>query len=158
MHHEMNKALYDILPLEDKSDFYTAYMYMKYIDKFAWYVYQALGLSAREIPGRLDEGLEEMLKAYVQEVTDTSMSTDTNIYHGKVVKLQDAIKLVTQKDSLELHPPERVMPWKIARDIILRDPDSIAVGTCCCRYVAANPCLPPRWKSVCSSETLLLPS
>lgn len=143
MHHEVNKALYDIYSLEDKGDFFTAYMYMKYVEPFTWHVYQSLGLPARDLLPEMDEGISEMLKIYVQEITDTSAARDTNIYHAKVLKLLDAIKLVTQKKDLELHPPERVMPWKKARDVILRNPNSIAVGTCACRSVAAKPCLPP---------------
>jgi ferredoxin len=60
-----------------------------------------------------------------------------------VVKLQDAIKLVTQREDLNLPLSETVIPFKLARDVILKNPDSIAVGTCVCRALSPNPCLPP---------------
>lgn len=83
-----------------------------------------------------------MLKAAVQHIAETAPDAATNIYHGKVVKLKDAIKLVTQKEDLSLVTPEQVIPFKVAKDIILKNPQSLAVGECACRAVSENPCLP----------------
>ncbi len=141
MHHELVKAVYDVYPLEDKFDFFPAYLYMKYIDRFIYYAMQASGLPANP-PEELHETIEEMLKYYVQQVGDASLSFDTNTYHGKVVKLQDAVKLVSQKRDIDLSLPEQVMPFKLAKDIILKSNDSIALGTCVCRMMSENPCLP----------------
>lgn len=143
MHHDTTRALYDFYPLEDKNDFFAAYLYMKYIEHFLYYAVQSMGLPVREPSEKLDEGVAEMMKAYLQQLTDTTPSTDTNIYHAKVVKLQDAVKLVTQRQDLILPVSETVVPYKIARDIVLKNPDSIAVGTCPCRAVSENPCIPP---------------
>ena len=57
--------------------------------------------------------------------------------------MRDALKIVTRKTALTLHPSERVVPFKVARDVILENPGAIAVGTCACRAVQQNPCLPP---------------
>jgi len=146
MHHEITKALYDVYPLEDKNDFFPAYIYMKYIEHFIYHAFQSSGLPAKEPKEKLDESVDEMLKYYVQQIADTSPSTDTNIYHGKVVKLKDAIKLVTPKQDLNLSLPERVLPFKVARDVVLKSNDSIAVGTCVCRSVSENRCLPPPYE------------
>ena len=145
MHHETTKALYELFPLEDKNDFFAIYLYLKYLDHFFYHVFQSLGLPAVERPGKteLDEGLEDMIEAYAQQIGEAALSADTNIYHGKVVKLQDAIKLVTQREDLNLPLSKRVIPFKLARDVILKNPDSIAVGTCVCRALSPNPCLPP---------------
>lgn len=146
MHHEIIKALYDVYPLEDKSDFFPIYLYLKYIDHFIYYAFQSAGLPAKEPEKKLDEDVDEMMKYYVQKVADTAASTDTNIYHGKVVKLKDAIQLVTQKRDLNISLPEKVLPFKVARDIVLKSNDSIAVGTCVCRLVAEGSCLPPPYE------------
>ena len=53
------------------------------------------------------------------------------------------MKIVAREPALNLHPSERVMPFKLACDVILENPGAIAVGTCSCRAVQANPCLPP---------------
>ncbi|NQT48441.1 MAG: 4Fe-4S binding protein [Chloroflexi bacterium] len=143
MHRETTRALYEMFPSEDKNDFFPAYLYLRYIDHFMYHVYQGLGLNPKELPTKLDEGTEEMMKAYVQQISELAPSADTNIYHGKVVKLKDAIQLVTQRENLTIDTPEQVVPFKAAKDIILRNPDSIAIGTCVCRAVSETPCLPP---------------
>jgi len=142
MHHEITRALYDAFPLERKGDFFEAYLYLKYTEHFVKHGFRASGLTARELPD-LDEGIEEMLQALNQHIGDAAMSADTSLYHGKVMKLQDAIKLVTQKEDVNLSPPERVVPFKLARDIVLQNPHSIVVGTCPCRSVSLKSCLPP---------------
>jgi len=142
MHHEITKALYDAYPLEHKNDFFAGYLYLKYIQHFLAHGLRASGLTAKELP-KLDEGIDEMLHFLNQQIGDAAMSYDTSVYHGKVLKLQDAIKLVTQKEDVNVSPPEKVIPFKVARDVILHNPDSIALGTCPCRGASENPCLPP---------------
>jgi NAD-dependent dihydropyrimidine dehydrogenase PreA subunit len=143
MHHELTKALYDVFTLENKSDFFPIYLYLKYIDHFIYHAFLSSGLPAKKPQGKLDDSIEEMLKYYVQLIADTAASTETNVYHGKVLKLEEAIQLVTLKRDVSLSLPERVLPFKVARDIVLKSNDSISVGTCVCRLVSENPCLPP---------------
>jgi Pyruvate/2-oxoacid:ferredoxin oxidoreductase delta subunit len=143
MHHELIKALWDFYPPEDKNDFFPAYHYMKHIDRFMYYALLQSGLLPKETKEKLDEDVDQMVKYHVQRISETALTFDTSIYHGKVVKLQDVIKLVTQKKDLNLSPPEKVMPFKVARDVILKANDTIAVGTCPCRANMDKPCLPP---------------
>jgi Pyruvate/2-oxoacid:ferredoxin oxidoreductase delta subunit len=146
MHHELTKALYDVFPLQDKNDFFPSFLYLKYIENFIFHAFQSSGLPAKEPPLKLPEDIEVMLKYYVQEIGDTAVTADTNIYHGKVVKLQDAMKLITQTRELTLSPPERVMPYKLARDIILKGNDTVAVGTCVCRSLSEGKCMAPPYE------------
>lgn len=146
MHHS-TKAFYEMFPAGDKNDFYGGYLYLKYINRFASIACKNIGLPYKEIPhedlGKLDEGIAEMLEVYTQEISEAAAGgAETDIYHAKVVKLLDAIKLVTQKKDLNLPLPEKVVPWKIARDVILQTPGSIAVGPCGCRLNSDKPCLP----------------
>jgi len=143
MHHDLIKALYDSYPLTDKHDFFPAYFYMKYRQQFLRHAFDASGVPVREPQEKVHEDIDEMLKAYVQHIGETAASFETNVYHGKVVKHQDAVKLVTQNNDVHLPLPERVMPYKVARDVILKSHDTIALGTCVCRSVSQNPCLPP---------------
>ncbi len=55
-------------------------------------------------------------------------------------KLFDAIKLVTQKEDMNLPLPEQVVPWKVAKDVILQNPTSNSIGPCGCRLNSDNPC------------------
>lgn len=148
MHHEITKALYDAYPLEHKNDFFAGYLYLKYTQHFLAHGLRASGLTPKELP-ELDEGIDEMLHFLNQQIGDAAMSYDTSVYHGKVMKLQDAIKLVTQKEDVRLSPPERVIPFKIARDVVLENPGSIALGRCPCKTHSPNPCLPPSQQEVC---------
>lgn len=63
-------------------------------------------------------------------------------YHGKVVPLDGARKLIRVDRDLSLPDLERVVPYHEARDIILRNPDHIALLDCPCRSSRENPCLP----------------
>lgn len=143
MQNETSKALYEALSLEDKNDFFPAYLYLKYIDHFMSKVLQSLGMPTTELPFELGADLDAMMEAYVQEVSEAAPSADTSIYHAKVIKLKDALQLVTQKADVELDISEKVIPFKVAKDILLHNPDSIAVGRCPCRAAAEKSCLPP---------------
>jgi Pyruvate/2-oxoacid:ferredoxin oxidoreductase delta subunit len=68
--------------------------------------------------------------------------TFAETYHGKVVSLKAAEKLVTLDHKIELKDLEKVIPYQTARDIILKHPDHIVVLECPCRKIRKNPCLP----------------
>lgn len=144
--HLSTKKFYDAFPPEEKNDFYGGYLYLKYINRFASIACKTLGLPYKEIVhedlGAPEEGIAEMLEAYVNEISEMSAGgAATDIYHAKVVKLMDAVKLVSQKEDMEIPLPEQVVPWKVAKDVILQNPESIAVGPCGCRLNSDNPCL-----------------
>ena len=68
--------------------------------------------------------------------------TFADTYHGKVVPLDAATQLVTIEEDVPLIDLEQVIPYARARDVVLRNPDHIAVLDCPCRSVRENPCLP----------------
>ena len=63
-------------------------------------------------------------------------------YHGKVVPLEAATQLVTVEEDVTLTNLEHMIPYALARDIVLRNPDHIVVLECPCRAARSNPCLP----------------
>jgi ferredoxin len=63
-------------------------------------------------------------------------------YHGKVVPLEAATQLVTVEEDVDLGDLERIIPYPVARDLVLKNPDHIVVLECPCRTVHPNPCLP----------------
>jgi ferredoxin len=87
-----------------------------------------VGLLARLFPPRSDDGHDAV--------------TFADTYHGKVVPLEEATQLVTVAEEVTLTNLEPVIPYALARDIILQDPDHIAVLACPCRAVRPDPCLP----------------
>ena len=63
-------------------------------------------------------------------------------YHGKVIPLDKASKLVTINQPINMPDLEKVIPYKRAKDIILENPDHIAVLKCPCRSAMEKPCQP----------------
>ncbi len=63
-------------------------------------------------------------------------------YHGKVVPLEEAKRLVSIKEDIVIKDLEKVIPYSKAKDIILMNPDKIAVLDCPCRVARENPCQP----------------
>ncbi len=68
--------------------------------------------------------------------------TFADTYHGKVLTLEAARQLVTVKQDINLGDLEHIIPYALARDIVLQNPDHIAVVACPCRSARAKPCLP----------------
>ncbi len=139
---DSTQELYEMYPLEDKSDFFLAYTYLKYLDHFIHHALQGSGLPSKGPPGELHEDIDKLLEMMVKGIGDAAPDVNTSVYHAKVVKLKDAVQLLTQKHDLSLEAPEQVVPYKTAKDIILKNPDSIALGECVCRSGSAEHCSP----------------
>jgi Pyruvate/2-oxoacid:ferredoxin oxidoreductase delta subunit len=73
---------------------------------------------------------------------DRRTGTMADGYHGKVVPLDAARKLVTLNQPLTVRNLEQVIPYPTAKDIILNHPDHIAVLQCPCRTSRKTPCRP----------------
>lgn len=72
-------------------------------------------------------------------------STEAKIapgYHGKVVPLDAAKQLVSVKEDIRLDNLEQIIPHEHAKDIVLKNPDHIAVLECPCRASRSQPCQP----------------
>jgi Pyruvate/2-oxoacid:ferredoxin oxidoreductase delta subunit len=76
------------------------------------------------------ERLEELKKEFADS------------YHGKVLPLEEASKLVTLNRTINTTLPEKILPYSKARDIILDHPEHIALMECPCRASVENPCKP----------------
>ncbi len=63
-------------------------------------------------------------------------------YHGKALPLGVAKQLVSVKQDLAISYPEQVIPYPLARELILHDPDHIIALDCPCRASRENPCQP----------------
>lgn len=63
-------------------------------------------------------------------------------YHGKVITLEAARQLVSVQQDVDLGDLEHIVPYALAREIVLQHPDHIAVMECPCRAARAHPCQP----------------
>jgi Pyruvate/2-oxoacid:ferredoxin oxidoreductase delta subunit len=68
--------------------------------------------------------------------------TSADGYHGKVLPLEAATRLVTVGEEIRLTDLEKVIPYAKARDIVLKNPEHILALECPCRSARPNPCLP----------------
>ncbi|MBE0557012.1 MAG: 4Fe-4S ferredoxin [Proteobacteria bacterium] len=73
---------------------------------------------------------------------DTPRVSFADTYHGKVVPLEAAAKLLTVNRNIDVRNLERVVPYALAKDIVLTNPDHIVVMECPCRASRQSPCLP----------------
>lgn len=63
-------------------------------------------------------------------------------YHGKVLVGADAVKLVSLNKPVDLRELEHVIPYPLARDIILGQPQSLVAMLCPCREQKKDACQP----------------
>jgi Pyruvate/2-oxoacid:ferredoxin oxidoreductase delta subunit len=79
---------------------------------------------------------------FARPPADPDRNALADTYHGKVVPLEAATQLVTVEQEVRLTDLEQIIPYPIARDIVLRNPDHIVVLECPCRAARPNPCQP----------------
>ncbi len=65
-----------------------------------------------------------------------------NRYHGKVLTHEHARAIVTLEEDIHLHSLEKIIPYPIARDLVLKAPPDIAVYECGCRHARKDHCQP----------------
>ncbi|HWQ75041.1 MAG TPA: 4Fe-4S binding protein, partial [Syntrophomonas sp.] len=93
------------------------------------------------------EGICEEIDGYVKTAVDymspAMAHKETSTYHGKMLTIDNAKKLLSLKEDLNAPSlPESIVPYDIARDLIINGPEEILVMTCACREVAETGCHP----------------
>ena len=63
-------------------------------------------------------------------------------YHGKVLTPEHARAIITLNEEIPLQDLEQIIPYPVARDIVLSGPPDVAVYECGCRHARANHCEP----------------
>ncbi len=63
-------------------------------------------------------------------------------YHGKVLPLETARKLVLVNEPIHVADLEQVIPYQRARSLIMVHPERIVALDCPCRAAREHPCLP----------------
>ena len=65
-----------------------------------------------------------------------------NTYHGKVLTTELANSLITVNEEIPLRDLEQVLPYPVARELVLAGPPDIVIFECPCRHSRATPCQP----------------
>jgi ferredoxin len=68
--------------------------------------------------------------------------TFADTYHGKALVPASARRLVSIREEIHRSQPEQIIPMKLAREIVLHDPQHIVALDCPCRVARSTPCLP----------------
>jgi len=114
---------------------------------YARWPYLYIGIAVGEHPlarvfGPLVRGLSRLFPPRADDGESSDRPTFANAYHGKVVPLEAATRLVTIEEEVCLTDLEQVIPYPRARDIVLRNPDHIVALECPCRAARPDPCRP----------------
>ena len=112
---------------------------------YSRWLYLYIGISIGERPlARLVKSLVRLLAGLFpsKQNKDPNRATFADTYHGKVVTLEAAKQLVMVNEDIRLLDLEQVIPYALARDIILKNPDHIVALECPCRASRPDPCLP----------------
>jgi len=113
-----------------------AYVYARWT-----YLYIGMGLREHPVARTLDRPVN-WLGQLLPKREDPEKGSFADGYHGKVVPLDAATQLVTVQEDVDLGDLEQIIPYPVARDIVLKNPDHIVALECPCRSVRPNPCLP----------------
>jgi len=68
--------------------------------------------------------------------------TFADTYHGKVISVETARELVSIKKNIKVNDLEKVIPFQLARSLIIDHPEALVALNCPCRAARENPCLP----------------
>jgi ferredoxin len=63
-------------------------------------------------------------------------------YHSKVLTQEQAEAIITIDQEIPLRDLEQIIPYPMARNLVLEGPPDVAVYECACRHARANPCQP----------------
>jgi len=63
-------------------------------------------------------------------------------YHAKVLTHEQAEAIVHLDHDLPLRDLEKIIPYPLARDLVLKGPPDVAAYECACRHARPNPCQP----------------
>ncbi|MGD8727477.1 MAG: 4Fe-4S binding protein [Gemmatimonadales bacterium] len=77
-------------------------------------------------------------------------------YHGKVIPTELACEIVTLDHDISRTDLDQVIPYPVARDIVLKGPPSIVLLECPCRHARDNPCQPTDVCMIVSDGTFTL--
>ncbi len=81
-------------------------------------------------------------KVFPPRPARTDQITFADTYHGKVIPLQTAKELISIKQNIKVDDLEKVIPYQLARSLIIDHPESLVALDCPCRVARENPCLP----------------
>jgi len=138
------KAFFDMFAGGSRSGvMWEGYVYLRWIGRCLYHLRKSTGGPAVRPRDDGGEPIDELIQDAVARLLPELTSRETSPYHGKMLTLADAKKLVSIDREISFAPlPESVIPYAKARDLILKNPDHIAVIDCPCRTSREGHCEP----------------
>ncbi|MGL1932400.1 MAG: 4Fe-4S binding protein [Desulfotalea sp.] len=114
------------------------YIYGRWI-----YFYISLGTGRHPLARALSPLIHLFEKIFAPQKDGKRLgSSFAESYHGKVLRIEEANQMVTVNRKIEIRDLEKIIPYTLARDIVLENPEKILTLECPCRASMENPCLP----------------
>jgi len=140
---DSTEKMLEMLGAENAETAVHAYLYGRYIPHYLYQMAKNTPLVQKKPEEEIPPEVEEILEILASKVLREILTVETSTYHGKIVPLELAEGLVTIQEDIDIRNiSESIIPYPIARDIVLKNPDNIAVLDCACRHLQDNPCLP----------------
>ncbi len=122
------------------------YSFVKWIHGYVYarwpYLYIGIGTGEHPLARVFGPPVRLVGRLLPKGKNDPDHLTFADGYHGKVVPLEAATQLVTVAEDVDLGDIEQIIPYPVARDIVLKHPDHIVALECPCRAARPDPCLP----------------
>ncbi len=136
---------------EGFADLLHAQLYFKYIPLYIYHMKKGLNNFMPEplelfLPEDPEfDAVDEMVQAAVNRTGALAADPDTNAYHAKVLRLEEAEQLVSLQEDIDLGElPKSIIPYENARRIVFENPKDIAVIDCVCRTLRGDQGCYPR--------------
>lgn len=121
-------------------DFLHGYLYSRWP-----YFYIGVALGEHKLARLLQRvflGLSRILTPFSDNHISDGGYAWAEGYHGKVVPINEAKKLVNIQEEIILKDLESIIPYSQAKDIIMLNPERIVALDCPCRSSRDEPCYP----------------
>ena len=106
------------------------------------YLYIGTGTGANKLGRTADKVLSFFNRIFPSRPHKPGEISFADTYHGKVIPLKTATELVSVKENIRVPDLEKVIPYQLARSIVLDHPDHIVALDCPCRASREHHCEP----------------
>jgi Pyruvate/2-oxoacid:ferredoxin oxidoreductase delta subunit len=113
------------------------YLYLRFP-----YIYIGTATGANKLGRAADRIISFIFRFFPPRPLKPGEISFPDTYHGKVIPLKTATELVSVKENVCVGDLEKVIPYQLARSIILDHPDHIVVLDCPCRASRDHHCEP----------------
>ncbi len=94
------------------------------------------------IYGRWTRQYLKFLGRFIPHLSERAKKQAADGYHGKVLRPEHAAAIITLNKNIPMTDLEQIVPYAVARDMVLKAPAEIAAYECACRGISPNPCTP----------------